>query len=318
MVRKARIQLRASKLNSAKYRKLAVLLFVAAFGSAVSQDPIVLNCDFGIVFNEYICHLTDIVVLDPTATVTIGGDHVENMTNDDVETVLIQNSTTPFIIPEIFSTFPFITDFRVINSGLESIDLSSSADVPLIWLYFTLNNISRIESGTFLSQPSVRFLGMVRNNIEELDENAFEGLASVESLSLIGNHISEIAPLTFSPLTNATYIDLERNNLTVVTEEMFSRTTRLRNLYLEYNQINGIAPNALRDALSFINLNGNECISSSFFVGSEADWAALNRDLWTCFNNFTNGTTDGTRRITLEFKGHMSLFDEFGNLVVRI
>lgn len=302
------------------YRKIAVLLFAAAFGSAVSQDAIVLNCDFGFIFNEYICHLTNIVVLDPTANVTIGGDHIGNMTNSDVETVYIQNSTTPFIIPQIFSTFPFMTDFRVLNSGLETIDLSSSSNVALIWLYFNQNNISRIESGAFLSQPSVRYLNLVRNEIQELDENAFEGLEAVISLTLIGNHIRQIEPLTFSPLLNATTIDLERNNLTVVSEEMFSQTPNLRNLYLEYNQINGIAPNFaenLRDHLSFINLAGNECVNSFFFLSSDESWQVLNRELWTCFNNFTNGTTDGTRRITMEFSGHMTLFDEFGNMVVR-
>lgn len=279
-----------------------------------------LDCDFGVVFNEYICHLTDIVLLDPTANVTIGGEHLASRTNDDVDTVLIQNSTTPFIIPAIFSTFPFMTDLRIINSGLESIDFSSSSGVELIWLYLNQNNISRIESGAFASQPSVRYLSLIRNNIQEVDENAFEGLAALNWVSLIGNHIREIAPQTFHPLLNATTIDLEANNLTVITEEMFAGNPHLVSLYLEYNQINAISPrfaDNLRDSLAFINLSGNECASGFFSVGDEAAWAVLNRELWNCFNNFTNGTSDGTRRITMEFQGHMTLFDEFGNMVVR-
>lgn len=101
----------ASQLNEFVSRKFLVLLFVAA---SVAQD-ITLTCNFGIFFDEYFCTLGGIEVLDPEANIIITGNHMENMTNDDVEVVRIVASNTPFVINAIFDVFPNLLELNIDN-----------------------------------------------------------------------------------------------------------------------------------------------------------------------------------------------------------
>lgn len=254
----------------------------------VPSDNNTIQCQFMMnVYNEYICVLENIEVLDELATVTITGEHLEGRTNDDVEVVEVRNSRTPFMIQEIFTTFPNIDELGYFNSGLQSIRFSRETRLSSVLL--NLNNINRIEDNTFANQPQLRYLRLSQNNIRELGEDAFVGLGNLYSLPMINNQISEILPRTFEPLASVTYLDLERNNLTRV-GDVFSAMPAVSSIYLEFNQINEISPNFVNRGnnarLTYINLSGNVCIQRFFSINSDQTFGPMNRELRRCFINF--------------------------------
>lgn len=303
------------------HRKAFTLLCFVAGLSAVSAQDITVECTFAVnIFNEYYCFLQDIEVLDPAVNVTFGGFHIGNRTNEDVEVIVMENSMTPFMIPQMFTTFPSLNDLTIENCGLQSINIPDT--VQLLWLDIYRNNVSRISRDSIGNQSSLFFTFLDINNIEEIDEDAFAGIGSAAIyLSLYQNNISSIAPRTFQSLSEVLVIDLEGNSLVSINEEMFSQNLELDTLYLESNQINEVEPsfaNNLRNSLSFIGMSGNVCVDGDFTVGSDASWMSLNNALFTCFNNFVNGTDDGSRSLNMNFQGRVRFFDEFGHLVVTV
>lgn len=270
------------------------------------------------VFDDYHCYMSGIQVLDPTVPVIVSGNHVDGKTNEDVEVVRIDDSNTPFIIPEIFSTFPNLLSFGVFYSNLQSIKFPSGRyQLDYILLYG--NNITRIENATFVDHPDLYYLAVVNSKVEIIEEDAFVGLENLEYLVLIDNLIEELKPKTFSSLIGVTYIDLDENNLVRIDEELFATNRKLYALWLVSNKINEISPNFvqnLRNNLGFINLSSNVCISQRFFLETDDGWASMNDNLQSCFENY-NSTKNETRRITLEFTGSLIVYDEFDNIIAK-
>ena len=296
-------------------RKLWLVIFFAAFGSAVSQDLNLECVFFDTVYGEYTCALIDIEVLDRSQSVIIGGDHIGNRTNEDVEIVWIFLSNTPFMIQEIFSTFTNMIELEIDFSNLQSIEIPDT--VQLEWLDLFGNDIRRIESDAFRNQSSLVFCFLSFNWIESIAEDAFESLTNLILLEFVLNDLEQFEPATFNPLTNILYLDFEANLLTSV-GDLFSENTNLQSLYLEDNLIREIHPhfNAnLRNNLRVIYLFDNNCINMGFSgLQDEVLWAIFNSVLRTCFHNF-NGTTTEGKNLGVSFNGPLRIFDEFGNLI---
>lgn len=299
-------------------RKLFALLFVSIIITTVSSETTFLSCTF-VPSVLYTCKLNSIELLNTTRRVVIHGDHLDGKTDDDVEVVHVLNSNTPFMIPQIFTTFPNVQDLGWVYSNLESINIPDT--VQLKKLTLTGNNITRINRGNLNNQLELFYLSLIDNQIEEIDKNAFVGLEKLRTVNLMYNRLSEIANETFHPLVGLNYIDFEHNLLTRIDEDLFSQNRNLSSIYLEFNRINKISPRFLSgivDNLRFINLEGNDCINRAFDVKDEIGEIVMNNALHACFNNFYGGEVSETRRITLEFQGTLSLFDEFGNIIARV
>lgn len=303
--------------NRNSFRKFGLILLLAAFGATTAQNVEVACVFQWTIFTEYSCRLENITVLDPAATVVFVGEHLLEMTNADVEVVQIRNSNTPFMIPEMFTSFPNMFELDIQSSNLESIDIPSS--VQLIWLIIYQNNIQHITGGSIRGQERISYLELMSNRIETIDEDAFADLGTLNSLVLINNQLTEIQGTTLHNLTRLSYLDFERNNLTRISEQTFSRNTNLYSLYLEFNQISAIHPRFASELtnLRFINLIGNECINRSFPLQDERGWMDMNAALQTCYNSY-NGTVPELRTITMQFTGNLAIFDEFGNIIARI
>lgn len=284
-----------------------MILFIAALNAASSQD-VTLECDFLLYFGDYTCRLEGVEVTNESANVVFTGTHMEGMTNDNVAVVEFRRSTTPFMIQEVFSTFPNIDELEYDNCGLETISMPSPTSIQ----YLTLinNNIQRIEDNTFVSQPQIRSLRLFNSNIHELGEDAFLGLANLTSLSMINNRISEILPRTFEPLVSVSYLDMERNNLTRV-GDFYSNNLELRSLYLEYNQIVAISPTFVRhlrsENLNLVNLNGNVCAQRFFFLSTDGEWNIMTNALNGCFRAFVGPQPD----IELQCRFELDWFDRY-------
>ena len=293
------------------------MFFIAVVSSALSQD-LVLECDFFDTW-QYECSLNHITVLDPNQNIIIGGEHLENRTNDDVRIVQIRNSETPFMIQQIFETFRNIEELYIHNSNLQSIRIPDI--VQLTQIHVDGNNISRIENGSFDGQSNLWFLNLRDNNIQEIEIEALTGLEALGTLNLVGNHIQALVPGTFDSLRNLSRVELDRNNLTSISDELFAQSPLVRILYIEANLIDQISPRLIASLvnLTHIDLTGNACIDRDFYIENDDEFnlIIMHNALRTCYNNFV-GVDSNIRRVTFEFEGPLRLFDEFGNIVANL
>ncbi|CRL00962.1 CLUMA_CG014163, isoform A [Clunio marinus] len=299
--------------------KLSLILLFAISASLEAQEVITLTCTFGrTVYGEYACSLQGVEVLDPTSSVEITGEHLEGYTDSDVLFVRISSSNTPFMIQEVFTTFPNIYELEYYDSNLQSINIPDSA--RLEWLNLIRNNISTIESGMFSNQPLLFYLELYDCNVQTVDENAFEGLSRLAGLVLWDNQITELSVRTFAPLTALLVLDLEANFLTSIPQELLAENINLSTIYFSGNPIREVHPNFAanqRQRLRYLNMRSIDCVDRVFTIVDELDWMDVNNSLQTCFNNF-DGTVPEVRQISLEFTGNLRVFDRFGNIIASI
>lgn len=280
-------------------------------------QPLILNCSF-IDSVDYTCQLALIEVVDKNQEIIFMGDHLEGRTNNDVEAVQVLFSNTPFMMQEIFTTFPNIHNLEWVASNLESIEIPDTVNLEMLTI--TRNNIKRINRGMLNKQRKLIFITLIENQIEEIDKDAFVGLEEIRILNLAKNRLRKIAHETFHPLANLIYVDFEANLLSRIDDE-FSRNTNLTVIHLEFNEISKVSPRFLSSSsniLNHVDLRGNKCVDRAFDVKDEIGKILFNNALRTCFINFNDEEVSETKQFTLEFRGKMSLFDEFGNIIGRI
>lgn len=300
------------------FRKFALILLVAAFGSIHTQNSIQIECDFTFnIFDDYTCLLEGIEVLDESSEIEIIGEHVDGMSDANVVTLDIRNSNTPFMIQQFFSQFPNLYEVDIEDSNLQSINVPET--VQLMWFIVYGNNITRFETGSIRGQQRIQYLELANNQIEAIDEGAFLELGSLRTLVMHSNQISQIVGATFHPLNTLLYIDLDRNNLVRLQNRLFADYQEVYTLYMQYNQINEIHRDwvlELEHTLRSVDLRDNSCVDRTFSLINPEGWIEMHETLQNCYDNF-NATAD-TRRITMEFTGPMVIFDEFGNVIARI
>lgn len=293
-------------------------MLLVAYLSALSAQTVDLECNFVYTLALYTCELSDIIVTDPEAQYNFGGEHLENRTNDNVDRVAIQNSNTPFIIPEIFTAFPNITELLIRESGLESIEFPPTHQLRRI--FFSYNRIGTLKNATFANQSNLTHLNLNRNHIAVIEEDAFIGLDNVETIFLIANNLTELPGRIFANIPSLTTLDLENNNLTRIEAATFAENRQLWRLYLEYNEITAIEPTFLRNltGLNYVNLRGNECVQNGFFFDDEFDTIRFHQSLADCYEGFTPRSPNEDRSMTMEFAGQLNVYDAFNNIIAVI
>lgn len=299
-------------------RKLGVL-FVFLAVKAANTQVIVLECEYELFGDIYLCQLENITVLDPLLPVTFTGTHLDNRTNADVNLISISNSNTPFIINQLFTTFPNVFELDIADSNLQTLIIPPEAQLEIMAIFG--NNISRIESDSLRNQTELQLFYAPNNQIVTIDEDAFSDLHSLEFLLLAENNIQELSPRTLSNLTRIYEIHLENNLLTTIHDDTFSQNVNLGYLFLVNNQIDRIHPRIfsnIRNNLVYVDFYDNQCITSSYGVYPEGDeaWMTLNNALRPCFNNYLGNDND-VKNITLQFTGSLTIFDGFGNIMAR-
>lgn len=267
--------------------------------------------------NEYACALENIEALNENQNIIIGGTHLPNRTNEDVEVVAILNSNTPFMIQQIFSTFPNLKELEIGSSNLQSINISMDVQLEILDLH--LNNITRIANGSFLRQRSLLVAYLDNNNIQNIDEDAFEEIVSLVTMSMNNNRLHTLHPRTFHAFPNVRSISLRNNNLTSIGEDLFARSEFLTALHLDSNVISKVSrrfADNLKENLNFVDLTGNVCADDVFRFQVPQDWDSTMFRMRNCFNNF-DGLPEPTR-LNMEFTGPLKIYDMSGNLLVSV
>lgn len=256
---------------------------------------------------------------DPNVNYTIVGEHEEGRTNDDVIAIAVYFSRMPFIVPAIYSTFPNIIELDIEFTGLEVIDpIPDTVNLEFFIVY--ANNVSTIQNNTFATQnSSLLYIEMIDNEIMTLEEEAFVGTSEVIIMGLLFNSINTPPTRTFWPMTNLALIDFESNNFQRIGHTLFLQNNLLEAVFMESNRINAISPvftAGFRDTMEVIFAYRNECVDRAFILEEEIIVAFMHSSLQACYNNFVGGPPNPGRTITLEFRGPLRLFDDFGNLIL--
>jgi hypothetical protein len=291
-----------------------ILLVLVA---SVSSETLTCRFEFSL-NNEYTCRFLDIMVTDPSVNIVFSGQHLPGQTNANVKIVRIDASNTPFIIPEMFTTFPTLAELYISNSNLQSISFPSAAQLQR---FESLNNnIERIVNGTFAGQKTLWLVDISNSRVKVVEPEAFTGAERLTMITLVQNEISSISPSTFKSLKFLSSVDLQINQLTTIECGLFEEN-QMQLVNFGHNQIHSVCPTFTQEfsipRIFYIGLHSNKCISRSSYMSDQLDLVALNNALTSCFNNFVGGKPE-VRRVTLEFRGPISLYDEFGNIIAKV
>lgn len=297
---------------------LAIFIAMMVLFAVAKTQTVDISCEF-LFHNEiYTCRLADITISDSAdADYVISGVHETDMTNEDVMKVQIINSNIPFVITQLFTTFPALNACYITNGGLTRIQSNAFPNASsLTYLEVQQNHELRIiQENAFVGAPNLFNIDLYDNEIEEIHENAFEGLGLLLQLFLDRNHLSHLPLNVFRPLTTLYTLQLSENHFESLEGKLFIHNSEIRILEVALNQINAISESLLDNLpqLSFFNTLGNICISRMFFISETTPVSYVREALTSCFNNFVE-----VRRIILEVRGPITLRYENGTEIIRI
>lgn len=293
----------------------------ALFGASSVTAVTTINCRFFMSVNEYTCTFPILTIPDnENLNITIGGLHQQGLGNDNVTRVEFLVANVPFIVTQIFTTFPNVNFFTIQNSGLTRIQSNAFTNARnLRTILIILNSQLRtIHENAFIGAPNLLDLNLRGNQIETIHESAFTGLSQVHTLRLHENRIHRLPVNVFSPFVGLGTFSLQDNSLESIDDRLFTNVQRLFQIDISRNQINAIGRNFLEvlPNLSVLSAWENRCVSGAWTI---IDRENVRRALNDCFNNFPSVPDDNdVRRFVLELRGPLFLKFENGTGIVRV
>lgn len=99
------------------------------------------------------------------------------------------------------------------------------------------NFISRIETGSFANQISLKLLNLNNNKLVKLGDDVFNGLGNLTELRMFRNHIRVVASTSFKSLTSLRFLDISNNQLHQITKihSILQHLPNLQVLAVVYN-----------------------------------------------------------------------------------
>lgn len=269
--------------------QVSLLIVFSLIALSSAQDVVELTCDFSQTSRgDYICVLTNIEFNDRNVPVKFVGLHMPGRTNLDVDIVVVTRSRMPFIIPEIYTTFPNIHELDLQFAGLVEIDPIPEMKNFRTFIAYS-NNIDRIRNNTFDNvMLTLETVDLQLNNIRFLEADAFKGLTRLEFLYLRFNQITFPPIGVFNTLSNLNLIDFESNDFRQIDETLFAGNPRLNAIFADRNGIDRISPRFADNLMQLgsLRLNLNKCVNRVFFLFNEQARETMMRELQPCFDNF--------------------------------
>lgn len=294
---------------------------LALCGLTIKAQVENIQCTFLTIDSMYTCQIFGISVADnENANINIGGVHQPGNTNDHVNRVSILFSGVPFIITQLFTTFPFLRNLQVM-SGLTRIQSNAFANAINLWNVEIMENpaLQTIHANAFSGAPNIRVLDMHRNGIETIHATAFAGLNSLQSVFMEGNQIRQLPWNLFLSTFSLQTIVLDDNQLGTIDGRLFSNNTRVVRIDMARNQIDAVQRTFLdrMPALNTLNMQGNVCANSIWTVGGETTIETIRQELQTCFNNFDDVVGE-ERNFVMKLRGTMTIRYENGTEIITI
>lgn len=303
---------------------LCAIVILLLSGSSAQEAEVTVTCNF--IFTQqtvYTCSLSSLVIADEadqTFIFDVSG-HLEGRTNDDVMKIEVFGGDVPFIVAELFETFPNVRFYTTSFAGLRRIQSNAFADAGNLETFISFTNpLVVIEPNAFLGAEKLTMLDFDTNEIEKIAENAFDGLTALEILNLSSNKIYFLYYNTFSKVNHLTYILLSDNQIETLDGRLFSENPLLRDVSFYGNQINAIDSNFFDglDQLLQFDMRFNICADANWVITGETTIDTVRQGLQSCFDNAATPPPDDVRKFVLELRGSLILRDEDGNEVLRL
>lgn len=302
-----------------------VCIFVAILAAFSTAQAEVFNvpCEFQIMGGAdwYSCVISDITVPDENLEIVFVGEHLPGFGNSDVGWVDIRRSNIPFIMTQLFTTFPNLV-ILAHPTNLLRIHPNAFANASNLDQFSTQGNreLLAIPANAFAGAPNLRFLmigHVFDGGAQTIDENAFNGLAHVETLILEGQDLSQLPINLFRSLKSVQRVSLAFNRLETIHGRLFEANPNLESINFGSNRINAIERNFL-DGLPLLQtftLSGNFCANINFWPGVTIE--TIREGLSDCFDNF-DALNAATRKFFIKLRGHMTVRYENGTEIIRL
>lgn len=318
-VRENQFQRQSTSKMSVACRVL-LILFLSALSRAQNVN---INCQFSIVSGDvYSCMIIGVTVVDDeNQNFTIGGQHLQERSNNDVGRVHILMSTIPFIISSLFTTFPNIHNFHIMEAGLTRVQTNAFSNAHnLRVVSINGNPMRKIAANAFSGAPNLELLDMLGNQLESIHELAFNGLSAVQQIFGDHNRLRELHHNVFRPLVSLDSLYLANNQLESLDGRLLSNNGNMRRLDIARNQIDAIGRTFLDGIprLASFNTVGNRCINAFWTIGGVTTIETVRDGLATCFDNFVEPPEDDVKIFTLELIGSMIIYDNAGRELMRL
>lgn len=271
---------------------LILCLALAVFVPRVIEARAVtsLDCHFLVSGGFYTCQIDgQSVPENENLQFLIGGRHLQGNNNNDVLWVQIFDSSIPFIIREIFTTFPNLMHLHISATGLKNLrsgDFTNARNLLSITITGA-NPLNTIPPNAFIGASNLSHLEVWRGQITTINEGAFNGLGNLSTLRLENNTIAELHPNVFSPLISLERLTLNENLLEFLDGKLLENNRRLIQFWARLNRIDAIG-RTLFDNTQVGNLDmlANVCVGYWIISGEGplSRWS-LNDTLGRCFEN---------------------------------
>lgn len=295
-------------------------LFVSILFALAQAQDFTINCNFFKTSNGYTCQINESGIYDnEKSDIRIGGQHLDGLTNDDVLVVLITNSSVPFVITEVFTTFPNLYFLSIMkDSRLARIQTGAFRNASNLEFVFIsgLSELKSIEANAFKGGSKIMSLDLILNKIETIHETAFDGLVALRFLYLDGNQITHLPGQLFRSCKRLETLNAPVNFLDSLDGRLLSNSLQVRVLDFSRNSINAIGFKFLNELnnLTTFRLEGNRCANDSWTISDKVTIDTIRGNLNYCFRN----ADTKLKRFKLEVKGSIVLRNEDGSELIRI
>jgi Leucine-rich repeat (LRR) protein len=298
------------------------ILFLCA-ATKVKAQTTNISCNFADINGFYSCQLSGVKISDnENQNIVIGGEHVFERNNALVNRVEIIDSNIPFVMTQLFTTFPNIIVLQIMNAGLTRLQPRAFWEAAnLRFMGIRNNHIQRINANAFEGAWNLQTIDIVLCQVKSIDEAAFNGLPGITTLSLSENEIEELPSNVFSLLPILSSLFLTSNKLQTLDGRLLMNNLAMRFIDLENNRINAIQRNFFDNLnqINFFNILRNQCASNFWLVnGGTVTIDSIREGLSVCFNNFGETPEPELRRFILEVRGSFSLKFENGTEIVVV
>lgn len=249
-------------------------------------------------------------------TLRFSGNHwLPGMTDESVRSVWVSDiSTIPFVIPQLFESFPNVFRFIVFPSGLTRIQSNAfryARNLELITI--NSNPLHTIQRNAFVGAGKLRTLDLSSNQIVNIFEDSFSGLSSLRDLMLSNNRIHRLPATILRPLKSVESVLFGNNRIKTIDDQLFYGLRRLREIDFVRNRINEVGKSVFDglNSLEVFNILGNRCANNLWIVGGGTSIDTIRNGLNNCFMNY-----DRLRRVRVEIRGKATISDDYGNEIM--
>lgn len=263
----------------------------------VHAQDVNIECQFSVPAGtvNYLCEVAGIEFSgdNETQNFVISGTHLLARTNDHVTHMTIHNSQVPFVISQIFRTFPNLIHLIYLGGGLTRIQSDAVVDARRLEIFTARFNprLTKIHSNAFSGASNLAQLILNNNSIHDIHERAFVGIQRVRVINLTNNQIRELPEDVFKPARRLQTLMFRNNQLDTLYASMFSHNNIMHQIELQDNRINAIDRKffePIREVF-WLMLLRNVCADRTFVFGV-TDEQIIEDELEPCFVNFERMT----------------------------